>query len=109
MAFIIDTTSRTIREVAYDDPALKPLKNSDPIYLNEAGDVIYEGAEGDSYCVLEGVRQPLRGPILIVVGTTEDGDDCEPKVRVKELQEGIDFGTAVSGMYYGDQIVRAVH
>lgn len=90
-----------------DDKSLDGLRSHDPLYLNEAGDVVYESCEGDGYSVLDGVRRPLHGTLLIV-GTTEDGEDCDPKVRLKELKESIDFGTASNGMYFGDTIVRAL-
>ena len=107
MAFLIDPTSRCISEVKFDDPAFSDLRQKEAQYLNEAGDVFYESGTGDGYCILENVRRPQRGFILIV-GTTQDGDDCEPVVRFKEIKDGIDFGTARDGMYYGDTLVRGL-
>jgi hypothetical protein len=107
VAFLIDPASRCVSEVKFDDPAFDDLRKKEAQYLNEAGDVLYESGTGDGYCVYEGIRRPQRG-FLLIVGTTEDGEDCEPVVRFKEISESLDFGTARNGMYYGDAIVRAI-
>lgn len=107
MAFAIDPQQRTVRCCGLDDPELKTLKNSDPFYLNEDGDVIYEGPDSPHYFVIEGVRRPLHG-VSYIVGTTEEGDDSEPQVSLAWLQDHLDFGTASNGLYFGDTIVRAL-
>ena len=94
--------------VGLDDPTLDSLRHLDPILLDaDTGDLVYEACDGDAWSVLEGVRRPLHGSLLIV-GNTEDGDDCEPKVRLKDVTDTIDFGTAVNGMFTGARIIRAI-
>ena len=109
MAYRIDPAERTVRSVGLDDEELIALKDRDPHYLNENGDVVYEGEKSDHYFVIEGIRRPLHG-VSFVVGTTEDGDDCEPSATLTQewLAAHLDFGTASNGMYFGDTIVRAI-
>lgn len=109
MAFRIDPAQRQVRWVGLDDEELTALKDRDPVYLNDSGDVIYEGRGSDHYFVIEGVRRPLCG-VSYIVGTTIDGEDCEPSedTSLEWLCGHLDFGTASGGMYFGDAIVRAI-
>ena len=107
MAFVIDPSTRTVRVLGIDDPELETLRNSDPCYLNDDGDVIYEGSESQHYFVIEGIRRPLNG-VSVIVGTSEEGDDSEPQVSLAWIQDHLDFGTASNGMYFGDTIVRSL-
>ena len=108
MAYLIDPASRTVREVGVDDNELDALKTSDPILLNaDTGDVIYQSADSNHYFVIDGVRRPLSG-VSLIVGTTQEGDDCEPQTTLDWVRESLDFGTANNGMYFGDTIVRAL-
>ena len=108
MAFVIDPQTRCVRVCGLDDNELDALKTSDPILLNaDTGDVIYQSSNSNYYFVIDGIRKPLQGP-SIIVGTTEDGDDCEPQATLEWVQQNLDFGTANAGMYFGDTIVRAL-
>ncbi len=108
MAFLVDPTARSIRAVALEDLPKEIFEGKDAILMDaDTGDVLFESAQGDGYCVIGNIRRPLKG-VICVVGTSQEGDDIEPTTTYEWLVGHTDFGTASGGIYYGDTIVRSV-
>ena len=104
----MDSTERVIRSVPLGELPSELFEGKEAILLDaDTGDVLFESAQGDGYCIIGDVRRPLKG-MICVVGTTVEGDDAEPQVTFKWLAEHSDFGTAEGNMYYGETIVRAI-